>query len=108
MITSERHEKALLGGTERFVGKERPKLVNQVPKILLAYYQNDLVSEAVLKAWGSKASKKYVDLATSKKVRKAAEPFLEWLENAESDNDGEEDADDDDDDEEEEEEDGEE
>lgn len=87
MITSERHEKAFLGGTERFVGNEHPKLVPEVPKILLAYYQEDLISEAVLKNWGSKASKKYVDLATSKKVRKSAEPFLEWLENAESDDD---------------------
>ena len=85
LITSERHEKGFLGGTERFVGKEHPKLIPQVPKILLAYYQEDLVSEAVLKNWGSKASKKYVDLSTSKKVRQAAQPFLEWLENAESD-----------------------
>ena len=94
MITSERHEKAFLGGTERFVGKEHPNLVSQVPKILLAYYQDDLVSEAVLKNWGTKASKKYVDLATSKKVRKSAEPFLEWLENAESDEEEDEDEDD--------------
>ena len=93
MITSERHEKALLGGTERFVGKEHPKLVPQIPKILLAYYQEDLVSEAILKSWGSKASKKYVDLPTSKKVRKSAEPFLEWLETAESDDDEGEDED---------------
>lgn len=85
MITSERHEKAFLGGTEYLIGKEHPNLVPQVPKILLAYYQGDLVSEAVFKNWGSKASKKYVDLASSKKVRKAAEPFLAWLENAESD-----------------------
>ena len=94
MITSERHEKAFLGGTERFVGNEHPKLVSQVPKILLAYYQDDLISEAVLKNWGTKASKKYVDLATSKKVRKSAEPFLEWLENAESDDEEDEDEDD--------------
>lgn len=85
MITSERHERAFLGGTERFVGNEHPNLVPEVPKILLAYYQADLISEAVLKNWGSKASKKYVDLPVSKKVRKSAEPFLEWLENAESD-----------------------
>ena len=84
MITSERHEKAFLGGTERFVGQDRPALISQVPAILLAYYQNDLVSEETLKAWGSKASKKYVDIATSKKIRKAAQPFLEWLETAES------------------------
>jgi translation initiation factor 5 len=86
-MTSERHQKAFLGGTERFVGNDNPKLIPQVPAILLAYYQEDLVSEEVAKAWGSKASKKYVDLSTSKKVRKAAEKFLEWLENAESDDD---------------------
>ncbi|KAL1860043.1 eukaryotic translation initiation factor 5 [Paecilomyces lecythidis] len=90
MITSDRHEKAFLGGTERFVGKDHPDLIPQVPAILLQYYQHDLVSEDVLKAWGSKASKKYVDSATSRKVRKAAEPFLEWLENAESDEESEE------------------
>jgi len=87
MITSERHEKAFLGGVERFIGNEHLELIPQVPKILLALFQEDLVSEEVLKNWGSKASKKYVDLATSKKVRKLAEPFLEWLENAESDDD---------------------
>ena len=85
MITSDRHQKALLGGTERFIGNEHTNLIPQVPKVLLAYYQEDLIEEEVLKAWGTKASKKYVDLPTSKKVRKAAEPFLEWLENAESD-----------------------
>jgi translation initiation factor 5 len=85
MITSERHQKALLGGTERFVGKDHPdKLIPQVPAILMAFYQEDVITEDVVKAWGSKASKKYVDLGTSKKVRKAAEKFLEWLENAQS------------------------
>ena len=84
MITSERHEKAFLGGTERFLGKDHSDLIPKVPKILLAFYQEELISEEVLKNWGSKASKKYVDLATSKKVRKAAEPFLEWLDKAES------------------------
>lgn len=85
MITSERHEKAFLGGTERFVGKEKPELIPQVSAILLKYYESDLISEEVLKAWGSKASKKYVDIKISKSVRKSAEKFMEWLENAESD-----------------------
>lgn len=84
MITSERHEKAFLGGTERFVGKDRPELLGQISPILLGYYENDIVSEETLKNWGSKASKKYVDISTSKKVRKSAEPFLQWLETAES------------------------
>jgi len=90
LITSDKHQKALLGGTERFIGKDHPKLIPQVSAVLLAYYQADLVSEEILKSWGSKASKKYVDLSTSKKVRKSAEKFLEWLENAESDEESEE------------------
>ena len=85
LITSERHEKAFLGGIERFVGIDKPNLVPTISAILLQIYENDLVSEEVLKAWGSKASKKYVDLQTSRKVRKNAEKFLEWLETAESD-----------------------
>lgn len=92
MITSERHEKAFLGGIERFVGNEKPELIPQVSAILLPIYENDLVSDDVLKAWGSKASKKYVDIKTSKSVRKSAEKFMEWLNTAESDE--EEDSDD--------------
>jgi translation initiation factor 5 len=85
MITSDRHEKAFLGGTERFVGKEKPTLIPSISGILLKYYTNDLVSEETLKSWGTKASKKYVDLSTSKKVRKSAEQFMTWLETAEED-----------------------
>jgi translation initiation factor 5 len=83
MITSDRHEKAFLGGTERFVGTEKPNLIPQVSAILIQYYNNDLVSEEVFQGWGTKASKKYVDLSTSRKVRKSAEQFMKWLEEAE-------------------------
>jgi translation initiation factor 5 len=82
---SEKHMKAFLGGTERFVGNDHPDLIPQIPAILMSYYQNDLVSEEVSKSWGHKASKKYVDISTSRKVRKAAEKFLQWLDEAESD-----------------------
>lgn len=85
MITSDRHEKAFLGGIERFVGVDKPNLIPIVSGILVQVYQNDIINEETLKAWGAKASKKYVDLPTSRKVRKSAEQFLEWLENAEED-----------------------
>jgi len=85
MITSERHEKAFLGGTERFVGISKPDLIPQVSSILVKYYDNELVSEESLNAWGSKASKKYVDITISRKVRKSAEKFMNWLETAEED-----------------------
>jgi translation initiation factor 5 len=88
MVTTERHEKALLGGVERFVGlrgKETPDIYNQTAKILMVLYNEDILSEEVLTKWGTKASKKYIDLPTSKKVRKSAESFLTWLAEAESD-----------------------
>ncbi|ROT35953.1 hypothetical protein SODALDRAFT_381232 [Sodiomyces alkalinus F11] len=81
-VTSERHEKALLGGTERLFGSlatQNPNVYEKIVKVLQLYYTCDLLSEEVATKWGTRASKKYVDLATSKKVRKAAEPFLTWL-----------------------------
>ena len=84
---SEKHQKAFLGGTERFVGNDHPNLIPQVSMILMNYYQADLLSEEVAKSWGAKASKKYVDIATSRKVRQAADKFLQWLDEAESDED---------------------
>jgi translation initiation factor 5 len=83
MTTTERHEKALLGGTERFLGLTKPNLIPQTSVILIQMYQEDLISEEVAKQWGAKASKKFVDLSTSKKIRVAAKKFVEWLDEAE-------------------------
>ena len=105
MVTSEKHQKSMLGGLERLAGLEHPSLVpNGVPKLLMALYQMDVLDEDVAQQWGTHVSKKYVDKETSKRVRKAAAPFLEWLEQAESDDDDEsEDGDDDEEDDDEDE-----
>ena len=76
MVTSEKHQKSLLGGIERLAGLEYPELINVVPKILMAFYQADVLEEDVVMSWGTHVSKKYVDKETSKKVRKASEPFM--------------------------------
>jgi translation initiation factor 5 len=78
MVTSEKHQKALLGGIERLVGIAHPELLTNsgVSKILMSLYQADLIEEEVVRQWGTHVSKKYVDKETSKKVRKASEPFL--------------------------------
>jgi translation initiation factor 5 len=47
-----------------------------VPKLLMAYYQDDVLEEEVVTQWGTHVSKKYTDKETSKKVRKAAGSFL--------------------------------
>ncbi|KAJ3759044.1 domain found in IF2B/IF5-domain-containing protein [Lentinula raphanica] len=90
MITSEKHQKALLGGIERLVGLSHPDLLPAVPKILMAFYQLDLLEEEVVTQWGTHVSKKYTDKETSKRVRKASEPFLKWLEEADDDDEEEE------------------
>lgn len=90
MITSEKHQKALLGGVERFIGlrgQQDTTFYDQTSKILLVLYNEDILPEDVITKWGTKASKKYIDLPTSKKVRKSAETFLTWLAEAESDED---------------------
>ncbi|KIY69096.1 hypothetical protein CYLTODRAFT_489215 [Cylindrobasidium torrendii FP15055 ss-10] len=79
MITSEKHQKAMLGGIERLVGMTYPDLLASVPKILMALYQADVLEEEVIVNWGTHVSKKYTDKETSKMVRKASEPFLKWL-----------------------------
>ncbi|KAK9488226.1 domain found in IF2B/IF5-domain-containing protein [Lipomyces starkeyi] len=89
LMTGDNHEKAFLGGTERFIGREHPELISSIPKILHQYYSYDIISEDAILKWGSRASKKYVDKEISKKVRKAAQPFLTWLEEAESEDDSE-------------------
>jgi translation initiation factor 5 len=89
LVTSEKHQKALLGGVERLVGLTYPELIPTVPKILMMLYQHDILDEEVITQWGTHVSKKYVDKETSKRVRKASEPFLKWLEEAEDSEDSE-------------------
>jgi translation initiation factor 5 len=69
---------------ERFIGLTHSDLIPHVPKVLLAFYNGDVLSEEALLKWGSKkASSRFVDKEISRKVRKAAAPFLKWLEEAE-------------------------
>jgi translation initiation factor 5 len=50
----------------------------------LGFYNGEVLSEEALLKWGSKkSSSRFVDKETSRKVRKAAAPFLQWLEEAE-------------------------
>lgn len=80
-------EKSFLGGLERFLGLDKPDLINQLPAILMALYDNDIISEETIIDWGSKVSKKFVPKDVSKKVRKAAKPFIKWLQEADEESD---------------------
>lgn len=88
--------KALLGSIERLLSHLHPKLITACPALLQLAYQNDLFDDDEIIAWNGHISKRYVSKEEAEKVRKAAEPFVNWIQNAESD------EEDDDDDEEEE------
>ena len=90
LLKTEKHEKSFLGGIERLIGLQHPDLIKSVPKILMILYDNDLVQEDVIQDWGTHVSKKFVPKDVSKKVRRAAKPFLKWLEEAEEDEEDEE------------------
>ncbi|CCC68036.1 hypothetical protein NCAS_0A14780 [Naumovozyma castellii] len=79
------YEKHFLGGIERFLGLQHKELIPQLPKILVQLYNNDIISEEEIMRFGTKSSKKFVPKEVSKKVRRAAKPFITWLQNAESD-----------------------
>lgn len=98
LVTSDKHQKSMLGGIERLAGLEVPQLIpNGVPRMLMALYQYDILDEEVARNWGTHVSKKYVDKETCKRVRKCAAPFLEWLDQAsDEDSDDEEDEEDED------------
>lgn len=69
LTTSEKHQKSLLGGVERLVGETYPQLIkSDVPKILMAFYQADILEEDVVTQWATHVSKK-VKIIPSSSVR---------------------------------------
>ncbi|KAF9577243.1 hypothetical protein BGW38_007683 [Lunasporangiospora selenospora] len=85
-VTTEKHQRALLGGFERAI-VESKTLMQKAPLILKAFYDNDIVDEEVILKWGEKPTKKYVSRESAKDVRTRVEPFLRWLAEAEEDSD---------------------
>ncbi|KAH9014635.1 hypothetical protein EDB84DRAFT_1528888 [Lactarius hengduanensis] len=48
MVTLEKHQKSLLGGIERLAGLDHPELIASIPKILMEFYQADVLEEDVV------------------------------------------------------------
>ncbi|ORY33718.1 putative translation initiation factor eIF5 [Naematelia encephala] len=91
LVTSEKHQKSLLGGLERLLAlsptSDALLAAGTTPKVLMTLYQADILDEEVVQQWGTHVSKKYVDKDKSKKVRKSADAFLKWLDEAEESDD---------------------
>lgn len=97
VINGEKFEKALLGGTERLLftlSQTKPDAYSLIVKILQLYYHHDLITEDVIIHWSTKANVKYVERDVAKKIRAAAEPFITWLKEADSEEESSEEEDD--------------
>ena len=83
--------KSLLGSIERLLSHLHPKLISACPSLLQLAYQNDLFEDEEIIAWYGHISKRYVSKGEAQMVRRAAEPFVNWIQSAESDDDEDED-----------------
>ncbi|KAJ1667555.1 eukaryotic translation initiation factor 5 [Coemansia sp. RSA 1813] len=84
---SDKHQRAVIGGIERVIESNMELRLPRVPGILKALLDEEIVDEETFLEWGKKPSKRYVDKDVAKKIHKAAQPFIEWLQNAESEDD---------------------
>ncbi|KAJ2079995.1 eukaryotic translation initiation factor 5 [Coemansia sp. RSA 988] len=84
---SEKHQRAIIGGFERLVEANIGQLLSKLPAALMALFEKDIVEEEMFLDWGRKPSKKYISKEAAKKIHKASQPFIEWLENAEEESD---------------------
>jgi translation initiation factor 5 len=81
-------QRYLLGAFEQLVGTvHRDTLLPKVPHILKAFYEYDIIDEAIIIEWDEKPSKKYTSKEVSKEISKEihakAAPFIKWLKEAE-------------------------
>ena len=87
---------ALLAGMESFLGKTRKEYAKETPLVLKVLYDADAAEEEVVLKWYNNpkvASCLKVDESVAAAVRKHAAPFVNWLEEAESEDESEEESD---------------
>lgn len=85
-------QKYLLHALEALIGQNeeiRKKIFNKktMSKVLLKFYDEDIVEEDIFYTWHEKASKRFVDKARAKEIREMANDFIQWLRTAEESSD---------------------
>lgn len=89
-------QKYFIGGIEQIIALHKDLLLPKVPAILKILYDADILEEKALLDWDSKISKKYVSRDLSEEIHAKAQPFINWLKEAEEEESDSEEEDDDD------------
>lgn len=80
-------QRYLIGGIEQIIALHSSKLMEKVAGILKFFYDNDILEEKALLEWSQKVSKKYVSKETAAEIHEKAKAFIQWLQEAEEDED---------------------
>lgn len=76
-MTDEHSQELLLGAVEVYCSSGPLEVCKEIPLVLKMLYDLDIIQEDVILAW-------YDDGSGGGQVKKLAKPFVEWLKNAES------------------------
>lgn len=76
---------------EQIISLHADKLLEKVAGILKLFYDSDILEEKTILEWSEKISKKYVSKEMSEKIHKKADPFIQWLREADEESSEEED-----------------
>jgi len=91
-------QKYLLHAIEALINDHeeiRAKIFNKktMSKILLKFYDDDIIEENTFYTWHEKSSKRFADKTKAKEIREMANEFIQWLRTAEESSDEDEDDD---------------
>lgn len=78
-------QKYLTAAFEKLIETRQAELLAKVPVLFKTMYDLDLVDEEEFLRWAHKASTKNVDPALAKQIHAKAKPFIDWLQEADSD-----------------------
>ena len=91
MAPDEAGQKLLLACLEHMLTEEEPSLLPKAPLLLKCLYDEDILEEESIIAWhdgGAKLNKRLgISEAQGAAIRKASDPLITWLKEAEEEDD---------------------
>lgn len=80
LLSGELAQRYFMGSLERLVARVNPRLLRQLPAVLQAIYNSELIDPALFSLWYANITSKFVRKEVGEQLRDAAKPFIEWLE----------------------------